>query len=42
MVPDNPGTWMFHCHVEGHLAVGMYAHYIVEPAAPGTLAAVKR
>jgi hephaestin len=31
MVAENPGTWMFHCHVEGHLATGMYAHYTVEP-----------
>jgi FtsP/CotA-like multicopper oxidase with cupredoxin domain len=32
MVAENPGTWMFHCHVEGHLAIGMYTHYTVEPA----------
>jgi hephaestin len=32
MTADNPGTWMFHCHVEGHLAIGMYTHYMVEPA----------
>lgn len=32
MIADNPGTWMFHCHVEGHLAIGMYAHYTVEPS----------
>lgn len=19
MVPDNPGTWLFHCHVLGHI-----------------------
>jgi FtsP/CotA-like multicopper oxidase with cupredoxin domain len=31
MTADNPGTWMFHCHVEGHLASGMYTHYMVEP-----------
>src|SRR5215471_1093961 len=31
MTADNPGTWMFHCHVEGHLASGMYTHYVVEP-----------
>lgn len=31
MVPENPGMWMFHCHVEG-LAIGMYTHYMVEPA----------
>ena len=31
MVADNPGMWMFHCHVEAHLASGMYTHYMVEP-----------
>ncbi len=31
MMAENPGVWMFHCHVEGHLANGMYAHYTVEP-----------
>lgn len=30
MVPDNPGTWMFHCHVSVHLAVGMQATYRVD------------
>jgi FtsP/CotA-like multicopper oxidase with cupredoxin domain len=32
MVAENPGMWMFHCHVESHLASGMYTHYMVEPA----------
>jgi FtsP/CotA-like multicopper oxidase with cupredoxin domain len=32
MIPENPGMWMFHCHVEGHLVIGMYTHYMVEPA----------
>jgi FtsP/CotA-like multicopper oxidase with cupredoxin domain len=31
MVPDNPGTWLFHCHVNEHLDNGMYALYKVEP-----------
>jgi FtsP/CotA-like multicopper oxidase with cupredoxin domain len=31
MVPDNPGKWLFHCHVKDHLNAGMMAHYIVEP-----------
>jgi FtsP/CotA-like multicopper oxidase with cupredoxin domain len=31
MRADNPGMWMFHCHVEAHLASGMYTHYMVEP-----------
>jgi FtsP/CotA-like multicopper oxidase with cupredoxin domain len=29
MVPDNPGTWMLHCHVADHMAAGMYASYVV-------------
>ena len=31
MVPDNPGMWMFHCHVSDHLKAGMHAHYHVLP-----------
>lgn len=31
MVPDNPGTWLFHCHVAAHLRMGMQAFYEVEP-----------
>jgi FtsP/CotA-like multicopper oxidase with cupredoxin domain len=34
MVPDNPGTWLFHCHVGGHLRAGMQALYTVEAKAP--------
>lgn len=29
MVPDNPGTWLFHCHVGPHLVFGMQAQYAV-------------
>jgi hephaestin len=32
MVAESPGTWMLHCHFEGHLALGMFGHYTVEPA----------
>jgi FtsP/CotA-like multicopper oxidase with cupredoxin domain len=32
MVPDNPGTWLFHCHVKDHLNAGMQAMYTVLPA----------
>ena len=32
MIVRSPGTWMLHCHVENHLATGMYGHYTVEPA----------
>ena len=31
MVPDNPGTWMFHCHVDDHMEAGMASLYRVEP-----------
>lgn len=29
MVPENPGTWLFHCHVNDHLDGGMYALFKV-------------
>lgn len=31
MVPDNPGTWLFHCHVSDHMRGGMMALYQVDP-----------
>jgi FtsP/CotA-like multicopper oxidase with cupredoxin domain len=31
MVPDNPGVWLFHCHVEDHMMAGMSALYEVLP-----------
>jgi manganese oxidase len=31
MVPDDPGTWLFHCHVNDHIAAGMLARYKVTP-----------
>lgn len=31
MTPDNPGIWMFHCHVNDHLEAGMTALYEVLP-----------
>lgn len=30
MVPDNPGVWLFHCHVSGHLLAGMQSLFRVE------------
>ena len=33
MVADNPGTWLFHCHIEPHLTQGMQARFTVNPAA---------
>ena len=29
MVPDNPGIWLFHCHVSNHLRMGMQMRYEV-------------
>jgi FtsP/CotA-like multicopper oxidase with cupredoxin domain len=31
MVPDNVGTWLFHCHVNDHLEGGMQALFAVLP-----------
>jgi hephaestin len=31
MIPDNPGTWTFHCHVAPHMVFGMSAMFTVEP-----------
>lgn len=30
MVPENPGIWMFQCHVNDHMAEGMNARYQVQ------------
>jgi len=32
MVPDNVGTWLYHCHMATHVAAGMSARYRVVPA----------
>lgn len=29
MLADNPGSWMFHCHVGDHMEAGMTAVYII-------------
>jgi manganese oxidase len=31
MVPDNIGTWLFHCHVNDHILAGMINRYQVIP-----------
>ena len=31
MVPDDPGTWLYHCHVNDHILAGMLALYNVAP-----------
>jgi FtsP/CotA-like multicopper oxidase with cupredoxin domain len=33
MVPDDPGIWLFHCHMPGHFGGGMYARFNVLSAA---------
>ncbi len=32
MVPDDIGTWLYHCHMDLHAALGMSARYRVLPA----------
>jgi FtsP/CotA-like multicopper oxidase with cupredoxin domain len=29
MIPDSPGIWLYHCHVEDHMMAGMTARYEV-------------
>ena len=29
MLPDDPGTWLFHCHVNDHIIAGMSTRYTV-------------
>jgi FtsP/CotA-like multicopper oxidase with cupredoxin domain len=29
MMPDNPGTWLYHCHVNDHITAGMMALFTV-------------
>ena len=31
MTPDDPGIWLFHCHVSDHMDTGMSARYEVLP-----------
>jgi len=43
MVPDNPGDWLFHCHVEEHMTGGMFARVTVFPKAkPGASTAPEK
>jgi hephaestin len=30
MVPDYPGTWLYHCHVADHIHAGMLSLYQVQ------------
>lgn len=36
MVPDAPGLWLFHCHLDDHMEAGMMARYEVLPASAAT------
>ncbi len=36
MVADNPGTWLFHCHVSDHLESGMMATYTIYEPGPAS------
>ena len=29
LIPDNPGTWMFHCHVNDHVVAGMMTKFTI-------------
>lgn len=31
MTPDNPGTWLYHCHVNDHIQAGMQALFTITP-----------
>jgi len=31
MAPDNPGIWLYHCHVSDHMLGGMLTRYEVKP-----------
>ena len=31
MTADNPGSWLFHCHVSDHMTEGMFARFVVHP-----------
>jgi manganese oxidase len=31
MVPDSPGVWLYHCHVNDHITAGMLARFEVQP-----------
>jgi len=31
MVPDDPGIWLYHCHISDHMLAGMMTRYEVKP-----------
>ncbi len=32
MAANNPGAWLYHCHVDDHIVAGMSTLYAVEPS----------
>jgi manganese oxidase len=32
MRPDNPGIWLYHCHVNDHITAGMITRFQVLPS----------
>lgn len=42
MTVDNPGTWLFHCHVNDHITAGMSALFTVSDGGPGALGSATR
>ena len=30
-IEDNPGRWLYHCHVLSHMDAGMTGWYLVDP-----------
>jgi hephaestin len=34
MQPDDPGLWLFHCHINDHIIAGMLSRYEVDAPAP--------
>jgi FtsP/CotA-like multicopper oxidase with cupredoxin domain len=35
MLAENPGSWLFHCHVAEHMQEGMFARAVVHPSQTG-------
>jgi FtsP/CotA-like multicopper oxidase with cupredoxin domain len=30
MIADNPGEWLYHCHVADHIEAGMFTTYLIK------------
>lgn len=42
MIADNPGNWLYHCHVTDHITAGMSTRWRVVPARPAAEPAAPR